>query len=81
MQAGQWRPGDLDILVVSDAGYDTPRLAFLLADLPVAVLGRMRSDRVLRRPVPPPAPGTRGRPRRHGGEFVFGDAATWGPRR
>ncbi|WP_406405261.1 transposase [Streptomyces sp. NBC_00879] len=37
-----------------DAGYDAPRLAFLLKDLPVQVLGRMRSDRVLRRTVPPP---------------------------
>jgi hypothetical protein len=78
MNAGQWRPGDPDILVVFDAGYDAPRLAFLLADLPVAVLGRMRSDRVLRRPVPPQPPGTRGRPRRHGAEFVFADPATWG---
>jgi hypothetical protein len=76
--AGQWRPGDPDILIVADAGYDAPRLAYLLADLPVAVLGRMRSDRVLRRAAAPPAPGTRGRPRRHGGEFVFGDPATWG---
>jgi hypothetical protein len=78
VSAGQWRPGDPDILIVADAGYDAPRLAFLLADLPVAVLGRMRSDRVLRRAAPPVAPGTRGRPRRHGGEFVFADPATWG---
>jgi hypothetical protein len=62
MTAGQWRPGDRDILVVADAGYDAPRLAYLLAGLPVAVLGRMRSDRVLRRTAAPPAPGTRGRP-------------------
>jgi hypothetical protein len=76
--AGQWRPGDPDILIVADAGYDGPRLTFLLDDLPVAVLVRMRSDRVLRRPTPPHTPGTIGRPRRHGGEFVFGDPATWG---
>jgi hypothetical protein len=38
----------------------------------------MRSDRVLRRAVVPRAPGTNGRPPRHGGEFVFGDPATWG---
>ncbi|PZF82723.1 NF041680 family putative transposase [Micromonospora deserti] len=75
--AGQWRPGDLEILVVADAGYDAPRLAFLLRDLPVQVLARMRSDRVLRRAVPPRQPATIGRPRRHGGEFVFGDPATW----
>jgi hypothetical protein len=76
--AGHWRPGDPDILIVADAGYDGPRLAFVLADLPVAVLVRMRSDRVLRRPAPSRGPGTMGRPRRHGGEFVFGDRASWG---
>jgi hypothetical protein len=76
--AGQWQAGDPDILVVADAGYDAPRLAFLLADLPVQVLARMRSDRVLRRAAPPRLPGTNGRPPRHGGEFIFGDPATWG---
>ncbi|WP_130399885.1 NF041680 family putative transposase [Micromonospora violae] len=75
--AGQWQAGDPDVLVVADAGYDAPRLAFLLADLPVQVLARMRSDRVLRRAAPPRLPGTNGRPPRHGGEFVFGDPATW----
>jgi hypothetical protein len=76
--AGQWQTGDPDILVVLDAGYDAPRIAFLLAELPVEILGRMRSDRVLRRPAPPRAPGTTGRPPNHGDEFVFGEAATWG---
>jgi DDE superfamily endonuclease len=77
--AGQWTAGDPEILVVADAGYDGPRLAWLLADLPVQVLTRMRSDRVLRRPAPPfvPGPGC-GRPPRHGGEFIFGDPASWG---
>nr|WP_240955631.1 transposase [Micromonospora sp. HNM0581] len=75
--AGQWRTGDPHILVVADAGYDTPRLAYLLRDLPVQVLGRMRSDRVLRRAAPPRRPGTNGRPPRHGGEFIFGDPASW----
>lgn len=51
----------------------------MLADLPVIVLVRMRSDRVLRRPAPAYLPGiTKGRPRRHGDEFAFGDPATWG---
>jgi hypothetical protein len=77
MEAGQWKDGDPDVLIVVDAGYDVPRLAHLLKDLPVQVLGRMRSDRVLRRAAPPREPGTRGRPPRHGGEFVFGDPATW----
>lgn len=62
----------------SDAVYDAPRLAHLLCDLPVQVLARMRSDRVLRRPVPSRQPHTRGRPPRHGGEFVFGQPGTWG---
>jgi hypothetical protein len=76
--ASQWRLGDPEILVVLDAGYDAPRIAHLLGDLPVEILGRMRSDRVLHRPVPPRTPGTNGRPPKHGGEFVFGDPTTWG---
>jgi DDE superfamily endonuclease len=76
--AGHWRTGDPGIWIVADAGYDGPRLAYLLADLPVQILVRMRSDRVLRRAAPPWEPGTAGRPPRHGGEFVFGDATTWG---
>ncbi|MDG4824970.1 transposase [Asanoa sp. WMMD1127] len=76
--AGQWRPGDPHIWIVADAGYDGPRLAFLLADLPVRMLVRMRSDRVLRRPPPPWTPRAGGgRKPRHGGEFVFGDPASW----
>jgi len=74
--AGQWRPGDLDILVVCDAGYDVTRLAFVLADLPVQLLGRLRSDRVLRLPAPPRLPGALGRPAKHGGEFALAEAAT-----
>lgn len=76
--AGHWSAGDPEILIVADAGYDAPRLAWLMRDLPVQVLARMRSDRVLRRAVPPRAPGTNGRPPRHGGEFIFGDPNSWG---
>jgi hypothetical protein len=77
--AGQWRPGDPDILIVFDAGYEAPRIAWLLQDLPVEILGRMRSDRVLRRATPPRVYNPEGgRPAKHGGEFVFGDPATWG---
>src|SRR3954447_1390344 len=75
--AGQWRDGDSDILIVADAGYDVTRLAFLLADLPVELLGRLRSDRVLRLPAPPRLPGTNGRPPKHGGEFALANPATW----
>src|SRR6266487_1940801 len=45
--AGHWRHGDPQIWIVGDSGYDGPRLAFLLADLPVRVLVRVRSDRVM----------------------------------
>src|SRR6266511_3919750 len=75
--ARQWQPGDPDILIVCDAGYDVTRLAFVLADLPVQLLGRLRSDRVLRRPAPPRLPGTNGRPPKHGGEFALADPASW----
>jgi hypothetical protein len=30
--AGRWTPGDPDVLIVFEAGYDVTRLAFLLAD-------------------------------------------------
>jgi hypothetical protein len=83
MAAGQWSGGDPLIWIVVDAGYDVPRLAWLLDDLPVEVLGRMRSDRVMRRPTPSLkeyalAYPQGGRPPRHGGEFIFKDARTWG---
>ena len=76
--AGQHQPGDPDILLVFDAGYDLARLAYLLGDLPVQVLGRLRSDRVMGRPPPPRPPGTAGRPARHGDAFKFKDPGTWG---
>jgi DDE superfamily endonuclease len=74
--SGRWRPGDLDILIVFDAGYDVSRLAHLLTGLPVELLGRLRSDRVLYFPAPPRRPG-RGRPIRHGEEFALASPATW----
>lgn len=54
-----------------DGGYDLARLAFLLADMPVEVLGRLRADRVFRLPAPPRAEGTISRPVKHGGEFLI----------
>jgi len=77
IEAGHWREGDPPILVIAGAGYDPMRLACQLADLPVEILGRLRSDRVLCFPVPPRRPGTRGRPPRHGREFALADSATW----
>ena len=40
-EAGHWHAGDPDILVVFDSGYDLTRLAWLLADLPVEIMGRL----------------------------------------
>ncbi len=53
-----------------DAGYDVTRLACLLTDLPVELLGRVRSDRVCHFPAPPQA-GTVGRPAKHVPEFAL----------
>ncbi len=76
--AGQWRDGDANIVIVADAGYDPARLAHELADLPVELLGRVRSDRVFCRAAPPVSPGPRGgRPPKHGGLFRFSDSHTW----
>ena len=77
MAAGHWRDGDPDILAVFDAGDDLTRLAWLLADLPVEVLGRLRSDRVMYFPAPPRLPGTNGRPLRHGAAFKLAGPRTW----
>jgi hypothetical protein len=79
--AGHWRAGNPDILIVihlniTDSGYDITRLAYVLADLPVELLGRIRSDRVLRLPKPPRLPDATGRPRRHGPEFALTRPAT-----
>src|SRR5713101_7291131 len=73
--AGHWREGDPAILVIFDAGHDPMRLACRLADLPVEVLGRLRSDRVLCFP-PQRRPGP-GRPPRHGTDFKLADPASW----
>jgi hypothetical protein len=75
--AGHWQAGDPAILVIFDAGYDVTRLSFLLSDLPVQLLGRLRSDRVMQLPAPPRQPHTMGRPRKHGGELALADPATW----
>lgn len=54
--AGQWQAEDPHIVIVSDAGYDVTRLAWVLRDLPVELVGRVRPDRVMRLPKPPPTP-------------------------
>ncbi|MGW2842033.1 transposase, partial [Streptomyces sp. NPDC001493] len=63
--------------IVSDAGYDVTRLAWVLRDLPVELVGRLRSDRVMRPPKPPRTHGVSGRPPKHGPEFRFTKPETW----
>ena len=79
VQAGQWSEGDPDIRLVFDSGYDLTRLAWLLAGLPVEVLGRLRSDRVMYFPAPPRTSGRgrNGKPPRHGPEFRFDGKTPW----
>ena len=64
-------------LVVLDAGYDSAQLTLDLAEERVAVLVRLRSDRCFYADPPPRAPGSTGRPRRHGAKFNLADPATW----
>ncbi|MES9512053.1 NF041680 family putative transposase, partial [Streptomyces sp. NPDC000609] len=79
VDARQWKEGDPEILVVLDVGCEAPRIAHSLDGLPVQIPGRIRSDRVMRRPTPPRVYDPKGgRPPKHDGEFVFGDPATWG---
>ena len=78
--AGHWSPGDPPMLVVLDAGYDVCRLAFLLADLPIQLIGRIRADRVMLTAVALPAADRRratGRPRRHGVVMTLADSGSW----
>ncbi|MFJ4806793.1 NF041680 family putative transposase [Streptomyces murinus] len=76
--AGQWSPGEPDITVVTDAGYDVTRLAWVLRDLPVELVGRVRGDRVMRLPKPPRVYDPKGcRPPKHGPEFRFARPETW----
>jgi DDE superfamily endonuclease len=78
--AGQWQVGDPPMLVVLDAGYDVCRLAYLLADLPVELIGRIRADRVMLTALTRPPPGGRratGRPRRHGAVMTLAEPGSW----
>jgi hypothetical protein len=62
---------------VFDAGYDPIALTVDLADLPVAVLVRIRCDRMFYAAPAPPAPGRMGRPARHGARFCCVDPTSW----
>jgi hypothetical protein len=63
-------------LVVFDAGYDSAQLTLDLAEAPVAVLVRLRSDRCFYADPPPRLPGAGGRPRRHGAKFNCAEPTT-----
>ncbi len=76
--AGHWHPGNPPIMVMLDAGYDLTRLAFVLADLPVHLIGRIRADRVMLAAAAPPDGQRRGgRPRRHGPVMALADPSSW----
>ena len=62
---------------VFDAGYDSAQLTLDLAQVPVVVLVRLRSDRCFYADPPPRPPGKTGRPRRHGAKLAFADPTTW----
>jgi hypothetical protein len=64
-------------MFVFDAGYDPIALTVDLAALPVAVLVRIRGDRVFHTDPAARAAGQMGRPRRHGARFCCVDPASW----
>jgi hypothetical protein len=51
-QAGAWHEGDQPALFTLDAGYDVIGLSYLLDDLPVTLVARIRADRVMRHRPP-----------------------------
>jgi hypothetical protein len=75
--AGHWRIGDADIIAVTDSLYAEAYLAHQLADLPVIVVSRVRSDRVFYAPAPDHVASGAGRPARHGAKMTLKDPTTW----
>ena len=70
--AGHWQPGRPEHLDRARLRLRRTRLAFLLADLPVMLVGRLRSDRVLARPSRTPLRCS-GRPLSHGPLLFLAD--------
>ena len=65
-------------LFVFDGGYDSVQLTQGLAEPPVAILVRLRSDRCFYADPPPTASSPKGgRPRKHGAKFNCKDPTTW----
>jgi len=75
--AGHWKPGDPEVLIAMDSGYNPARLAWLLRDLPVTLVARVRSNQVFYRPAPARERPLPGRPPRHGEPVSCADPATW----
>jgi hypothetical protein len=75
--AGQREDGAPEVVIAMDAGYNVTRLAWLLADLPVVLVARVRSDRVFYRPAPARPAGRAGRKPVHGAPVRCADRATW----
>ena len=75
--SGRWHSGDRHTWIVLDSGYDRARLAFLLADLPVQLIARLRSDRARLWPFPERCPGSPNRRPRHGPPLTLAQPATW----
>lgn len=73
---GRLDTGGVVPLFVFDAGYDPIALTVDVADLPVAILARIRADRVFYA-APAPVPGRLGRPPRHGARFLCADPRSW----
>jgi DDE superfamily endonuclease len=65
-------------LFVFDAGYDPIAVSAGLADDRAQVLVRISESRVFHPDPPTPAPGTVGRPRRHGPRFALSEPSTHG---
>jgi hypothetical protein len=75
---GRLAAGERVPLFVFDGGYDSAQLTLDLAEHPVAVLVRLRSDRCFYADPPPAARSPKGgRPRRHGAKFALADPTTW----
>ena len=67
-------------LFVFDAGYDSVQLTQGLADLPIAILVRLRSDRCFYADPPSAVPSPKGgRPRKHGAKLECRAPRTWPP--
>ncbi|MCW4466904.1 transposase [Glutamicibacter sp. MNS18] len=76
MAAGEHPPGDPEFLFNMDACYDVARLALLLAELPVILIARVRSNRVFYAPGGARSGSSKGRPPRHGAKLSLKDPAT-----